>query len=413
MIEIKNLTKRYGEHAAVSDLSITIESGQVYGFLGPNGAGKSTTMNIMTGCLAATSGQVLIDGFDIYKDSAEAKARIGYLPEQPPLYTDMTPLEYLRFVGEAKGLRRGELADQVAIAMDRTQIAPMKDRLIRNLSKGYRQRVGIAQALLGNPDVIILDEPMVGLDPAQILEMRSLIRELGQTHTVILSSHILSEISAVCDRIMIISAGRLMASGTPEELAEMMTASDTLQLEVRGSADAVRSALSCVEGIERLTLNGTDVPPGAEIGTLDAQEQDVPQEAAPACEEAEEPTPDALPAENGEDGICRVVIYCARGCDLREAVFFAFCDARLPILLMQHRSMSLEQVFLEITAEAEAPAEEPETYLFGNEFVKDTDESADESGWTEEMLRPMESIDVPELVDIPEQQEGDDIGSDL
>ena len=211
MIEVNHLTKQYGDHTAVSDLSFTIEDGQIYGFLGPNGAGKSTTMNIMTGCLAATSGEVKIGGYDIFEESREAKRLIGYLPEQPPLYLDRTPREYLRFVGRAKGLSGKELAAQVEHVMSVTQTGDVADRLIKNLSKGYKQRVGIAQALLGNPKIIILDEPTVGLDPRQIIEIRDLIKSLGKEHTVILSSHILSEVQAVCQTILIISKGRLVA----------------------------------------------------------------------------------------------------------------------------------------------------------------------------------------------------------
>ena len=211
MIEVKHLTKLYGEHTAVSDLSFTTEDGRIYGFLGPNGAGKSTTMNIMTGCLAATSGDVRIDGHDIFEDANEAKKLIGYLPEQPPLYIDSTPREYLQFVAEAKRVAKSDIKRQIAQVMEVTQITDVADRLIRNLSKGYRQRVGVAQALLGSPQLIILDEPTVGLDPAQVIELRRLIRELGRTHTVILSSHILSEVKAVCDKALILSQGHLAA----------------------------------------------------------------------------------------------------------------------------------------------------------------------------------------------------------
>ena len=232
MIEVKHLCKRYVEHVAVDDLSFTIENGHVYGFLGPNGAGKSTTMNILTGCLAATSGTVSIDGFDIFEDAAEAKSRIGYLPEIPPLYQDMTVREYLTFVAKAKGVGRktqtrtsraevkAAMHTQLAAAMAVTQIEDVADRLIKNLSKGYKQRVGIAQALLGGPEIIILDEPTVGLDPKQIIEIRDLIRALGKAHTVILSSHILSEVRSICDRLLIIAGGKLVADDTPEHLEQ-------------------------------------------------------------------------------------------------------------------------------------------------------------------------------------------------
>ncbi len=322
MIEVKHLTKQYGDHTAVSDLSFTIDSGQIYGFLGPNGAGKSTTMNILTGCLAATSGEVRINGFDIYEDANRAKKCIGYLPEQPPLYTDMTPKEYLRFVGQAKGLHRAALNDQVRLAMERTQITEMQDRLIRHLSKGYKQRVGIAQALLGDPEIVILDEPTVGLDPKQIIEIRDLIQDLGRDHTVILSSHILSEVQAVCDVVMIIAHGRLVASDTPENLSRLLAGSSTLHLTVRAAEEDVRAALEPIEGIELLT-----VTPSAE-----------------------------------EDGALELSIQFPPELDLREPVFFAMCDARLPVLAMNLVKISLEDVFLELTADA--PEEEPETYIF-------------------------------------------------
>jgi len=211
LIEVKHLTKRYGSHTAVSDLSFTVEKGQIYGFLGPNGAGKSTTMNIMTGCLAATSGEVVIGGYDIFQDAAQAKKLIGYLPEQPPLYLDRTPREYLRFVARAKGIPEKRIPGELDRVMTVTGTLDVADRLMKNLSKGYRQRVGVAQALLGSPQLIILDEPTVGLDPAQVIELRHLIRELGRTHTVILSSHILSEVKAVCDKALILSQGHLAA----------------------------------------------------------------------------------------------------------------------------------------------------------------------------------------------------------
>lgn len=218
MIEVRNLCKDYGAHRAVRDLNFTIEPGHVYGFLGPNGAGKSTTMNILTGCLAATSGEVFIDEFDIFEDAKEAKSRIGYLPEQPPLYLDMTVGEFLGFVADVKAVDKETRAEHLAAIMALTQIEDVENRMIKNLSKGYKQRVGIAQALVGNPEIIILDEPTVGLDPRQIIEIRQLIKELGKEHTVILSSHILSEVRSVCDRLLIIAKGELVADDTPEAL---------------------------------------------------------------------------------------------------------------------------------------------------------------------------------------------------
>ena len=249
MIEVRNLTKKYGDHLAVNDLSFTIEKGKIYGLLGPNGAGKSTTMNIITGCLAATSGTVLIDGHDIFEEPIEAKRHIGYLPEQPPLYTDMTAAEYLDFVARAKGMPYDAALRQEKEVMQLTGIEPVKDRLLKNLSKGYRQRVGIAQAMLGDPDVIILDEPTVGLDPKQIIEIRDLIKKLGSIKTVILSSHILAEISAVCDHVMIISHGRLVADDSIEDLENSVNSANDLSLKVRGSAVDVKRILAGVGGI--------------------------------------------------------------------------------------------------------------------------------------------------------------------
>ena len=244
MIEVSHLTKRYGGHTAVSNLSFTIEKGQIYGFLGPNGAGKSTTMNIMTGCLAASEGEVRIDGHDIFEEPQQAKRLIGYLPEQPPLYLDRTPREYLTFVGRAKGIKDKTLPEQIGRVMEVTQITDVADRLIKHLSKGYRQRVGIAQALLGDPEVVILDEPTVGLDPKQIIEIRSLIQSLGQKHTVILSSHILSEVQAVCQTILIISKGHLVACDTPENLERLFSGSAAVDLTVEAGEAQTREILA-------------------------------------------------------------------------------------------------------------------------------------------------------------------------
>ena len=219
MIEVRNLVKQYGTHRALDDLSFDVEDNEVFGFLGPNGAGKSTTMNIITGYLAPTSGTVSIDGHDIVEDSIGAKRLIGYLPELPPLYMDMTPKEYLKFVAEAKGVKKAEMKDELDRVMEKTAIADVQNQIIKTLSKGYRQRVGMAEAIIGSPKVIIMDEPTVGLDPVQIIEFRDMIRELGKDHTVIISSHILAEISEICHKIMIIVKGKLVAIDTPENLA--------------------------------------------------------------------------------------------------------------------------------------------------------------------------------------------------
>ena len=247
MIEVKDLTKRYGKNVAVDHLNFRVKKGQIYGFLGPNGAGKTTTMNMLTGYLAASEGKILIDGHDISEEPMEARRCIGYLPEMPPLYLNMTPLEYLEFAAELKRLPKEQQDDAVRKVMEQTQIWDMQDRLIRNLSKGYRQRVGLAQALLGDPKVLILDEPMVGLDPKQIIEIRELIRSLGKKHTVILSSHILSEITSICDHVMIISQGKLVASDTPEKLGQYMKSSDVMELRIRGSAEACEKAKRLLE----------------------------------------------------------------------------------------------------------------------------------------------------------------------
>lgn len=309
MIKVEHLTKKYGEVLALDDLSFEIEEGQVYGFLGPNGAGKSTTMNIMTGCLSATAGSVTIGGHDAFEEPDAAKRLIGYLPEQPPLYMNETPLEYLRFVGEAKGLRGSELAAQIEEVAEQAGTSGVMRRRIGDLSKGYRQRVGIAQALLGEPRVIILDEPTVGLDPIQIIEIRDLIRSLGQSHTVILSSHILSEVQAICDKILIIAHGRLVAFDTPAKLEERLAATGELSLTTDVSLNAARKALA---GVKTL----------AEV----------------------------LP-EMGTDGFTHLRLRAAQE-DLyatAREVFFAFAERRLAILELRLNKASLEDVFLELT----------------------------------------------------------------
>ena len=324
MIEVKHLTKRYGGHTAVSDLSFEIDKGVIYGFLGPNGAGKSTTMNIITGCLGATEGEVLVDGHSVSEEPMEAKKRIGYLPELPPLYTDMTPEEYLRFVAEAKGVSRKEQAEQIAAIMEKTGIVQVSHRLIRNLSKGYKQRVGIAQALLGKPEVIILDEPTVGLDPAQIIEIRDLIRELGKEHTIVLSSHILSEVQAVCDSIMIISGGKLVASDTTENLTRRFAGTQTLHLEADADEKTMRKVLDRVEGIASV-----EVKPAEKENTV-------------------------LLVKAEEDK------------DIRAKVFKAFAKENVTLLEMTTVHADLEDVFLELTqsdapAQSEAAPQAPDT----------------------------------------------------
>ena len=254
MIEVNNLVKRYGDHTAVDHLSFKIEKGKIYGFLGPNGAGKSTTMNMITGYIASTEGTVTIDGHDILDEPEQAKKCIGYLPEMPPLYFDMTVGEYMNFVADLKKIPKDQKKSMVEEVMEMVKITDMKNRLIKNLSKGYRQRVGLAQAILGYPEVIILDEPTVGLDPKQIIEIRDLIKSLKKKHTVILSSHILSEVSAVCDYVLIISHGKLVASDTPENLGKLAEGSNTLNLLVKGDKDHIRIALGQISDIKDIKI---------------------------------------------------------------------------------------------------------------------------------------------------------------
>lgn len=306
MIQVTELSKSYGGHRAIRDLNFTVEKGKIYGFLGPNGAGKSTTMNIMTGCLAPSGGHVRIGGHDIIEESIAAKRLIGYLPEQPPLYPDMTVKEYLSFVASMKELRGTEKKSQIAEVMEKTAVSDVAHRLIRQLSKGYKQRVGVAQAILGKPEVVILDEPTVGLDPKQIMEIRELIRSLGGEHTVILSSHILSEVRAVCDRIIIISQGRLVAEDTPENLEKLFAGNSSLELCVRG----------CCRQVEEIAEKLPDVQ--------------------------------KLSCEMGENGLCRVSLMSSS--DIAEEVFFAFAERSIPIVSMIPGHASLEDVYLELTA---------------------------------------------------------------
>lgn len=319
MIKVEHLTKCYGDFMAVKDLSFEIEQGHVYGFLGPNGAGKSTTMNIMTGCLSATDGTVKIDGHDIWEEPKEAKKLIGYLPEQPPLYMNETPEEYLRFVGEAKGLKGQELRRQVEEVIAQTKIENVRHRLISKLSKGYKQRVGIAQALLGNPKVIILDEPTVGLDPLQIIEIRDLIKQLGEKHTVILSSHILSEVQAICEKILIINKGKLVAFDTTENLEKMLLTSTELSFQTEASKAETEEILKDFQEISECQMEET------------------------------------------EDGMCRVTVQIGEA-DAKEVsrqLFFAFAKKEKAIAEMATKKFSLEDVFLELT-EADEPEEEQE-----------------------------------------------------
>ena len=272
MLQVEHLTRRYGPVTAVDDLSFEISSDGVYGFLGPNGAGKSTTMNIMTGCLSATSGTVKISGYDIYEQPKEAKRRIGYLPEQPPLYLGETPEEYLHFVGEAKGLRGGTLRRQMEEVIAETGIGEMRGRCIDALSKGYRQRVGIAQALLGTPEIVILDEPTVGLDPLQILEIRLLIASLGRSRTVLISSHILSEVQTMCSKILIIAHGKLVAFDAPEKLEERMAAPGEITVAAETDAQTAKAMIETLPGAARVSVAAEDGPGRSRLTVISGTE---------------------------------------------------------------------------------------------------------------------------------------------
>ena len=308
MIEVSNLVKKYGDHTAVDHLSFQIEKGKIYGFLGPNGAGKSTTMNMITGYIASTEGKVMIDGHDILEEPEAAKKCIGYLPEMPPLYFDMTVLEYMKFAADLKKIPRNQKDKQIKEVMDMVKITDMKDRLIKNLSKGYRQRVGLAQAILGYPEVIILDEPTVGLDPKQIIEIRDLIKSLKQKHTVILSSHILSEVRAVCDYVLIISHGKLVASDTPDNLERLAAGSNSLLMKVKGEKDTIRKKLETIEGVTAVEMS------------YDSDEE-----------------------------LWKTKISIEENVDIREEVFYAMAKTNCPIYEMQVKRVSLEDVFLELT----------------------------------------------------------------
>ena len=340
MIEVNDLVKRYGDHTAVDHLSFQIEKGKIYGFLGPNGAGKSTTMNIITGYIASTEGKVTIDGHDILEEPEEAKKCIGYLPEQPPLYFDMTVLEYMKFVADLKKIPKNKKSDMIKDVMDMVGITSMSNRLIKNLSKGYRQRVGLAQAIMGYPDIIILDEPTVGLDPKQIIEIRSLIKNLKKKHTVILSSHILSEVSAVCDYVLIISHGKLVASDTPDNLSRLAAGSNNLMITAKGEKTVIRDVIEGIEGVDKVDISG------------------------------------------GENGNWNVKVAMAENTDIRENVFYAMASAKCPILEMGVKRVSLEDVFLELTEgekKDHAPSDKKETWKPVSDKKEDKVETPEEN----------------------------------
>ena len=307
MIEIKNLTKRYGRKKAVDNVSFTVEKGEILGFLGPNGAGKTTTMNILTGYISSNEGSVTVDGFDILKNPEEVKKRIGYLPENPPLYLDMTVIDYLNFVYDLKNVKlvKKEHIDEI---MNLVKITDVSMRLIKNLSKGYKQRVGLAQALIGNPEILVLDEPTVGLDPKQINEIRDLIKKLGKERTIILSSHILPEVSAICERVIIISKGKIVASDTLENISKNISGATTIVARIEGNLDEVTNVINLIEGV-----NSVSSKPSTDDGAND------------------------------------YTISTNEGFDIRKPLFFALSEKQLPILLLNKQTLSLEDVFLQLT----------------------------------------------------------------
>ncbi|MBR2740706.1 MAG: ABC transporter ATP-binding protein [Oscillospiraceae bacterium] len=319
MVEVSHLTKKYGDFTAVSDLSFTIEDGLIYGFLGPNGAGKSTTMNIMTGCLSATEGEVIIEGHDIFEEAKEAKKCIGYLPEIPPLYPDLTPVEYLEFVARAKGVPANELDEQIENVMEETGITVYANRLIKNLSKGYKQRVGIAQAIIGRPSLIILDEPTVGLDPKQIIEIRNLIKSLGRKHTVVLSSHILSEVQAICDRVMIISRGKLVAFDAPENLESLMLGEAAIEVKANCGKDVIEPVIQKMDFVTEYDLSE-------------------------------------------DEGVCTAIVRIGENDrqKMQAEMFRIFGENAVPVFQMTPVKASLEDVFIELTHGSSEPDPEPE-----------------------------------------------------
>ena len=309
MVEVTSLTKRYGSVTAVDDISFKADSGEILGFLGPNGAGKSTTMNIITGYISSTSGTVTVDGYDILSDPKQAKMRIGYLPEIPPLYIDMTVRRYLDFMFDLKRVKLPK-KEHVEEVMRLVHITDKGDRIIKNLSKGYKQRVGFAQALLGNPPVLILDEPTVGLDPKQIIEIRSLIRSLGKKHTVIFSSHVLSEVSEICDRVIVIAGGKIVADAKTDELAATLSGNLKLSLLIEGTPSTVITELKKIPGV---------------TGVRKERES--------------------------SDNVCKYTVDYNKGADIRRDVFSAMARVNCPILEMQSGNESLEEMFLRLTKE--------------------------------------------------------------
>lgn len=310
MIEIQNLTKKYGQITAVDNLNFTVNKGEILGFLGPNGAGKSTTMNIITGYLPSTEGTVKVNGFDIMENPTEVKKRIGYLPEHPPIYMDMTVREYLDFASDLKLVERKQKKSQMNDIMELVKVTHVRDRLIKNLSKGYKQRVGLAQALIGSPDVLVLDEPTVGLDPKQIIEIRKLIKALGKEHTIILSSHILPEVSAVCERVVIINKGKIVAVDTPDNLSKGFGTESKLSVTIAGPKSSIEGYVKDIYGVKYIEAN----------------------------------------IEKEKD-VINYVIESDKNIDIRRPLFFAMAKAGYPILELKSMDMTLEDIFLSVTTE--------------------------------------------------------------
>lgn len=308
MIQIENVTKRYGSHVALDNLNFTVNKGEVIGFLGPNGAGKSTTMNIITGYISASEGSVKVDGVDILENPEKVKSKIGYLPELPPLYMDMTVIEYLQFVSKLKKVKKDSIDPSLQRIMNLVKVNHVQNRLIKNLSKGYKQRVGLAQALIGDPEVLILDEPTVGLDPKEIIEIRNLIKSIGKEHTIILSSHILSEVSAVCDRVLIMSKGKLVATGTPDELSKKLSLGNKLLLRVKGSKSSVVESIKEIQEVSLVREQGVREPETVDV-LVEAKDE----------------------------------------IDIREKLFVKLSQKGYPILMMKNMDLTLEDIFLQVT----------------------------------------------------------------
>ncbi len=371
MIEVKNLTKKFGKITAVDNISFTVNTGEIVGFLGPNGAGKSTSMNIMTGFISATEGTVVIDGHDILEEPEKAKRQIGYLPENPPVYGDMTVTEYLEFVCDLKGVKKSERPNMIGDILRTVRLSEVRGRIIKNLSKGYRQRVGLAQAIVGYPDLLILDEPTVGLDPGQVLEMREVIKNLGEKHTVILSSHILQEVNAVCDRIIIINKGKLVADSPAERLSDNIVG-NRVYVEVKADKEKLEELLSSAPDIEGFTANEKDGISSAE------------------CEGVE-------------------------GCDIRETIFGLCCKEGLPLLVLKPVDMSLEEIFMNVIngsiEEEEIAAEAAlQTENASNDENVITDDEADVS---EEITDGEEAAETTDNIENTEEKEDGENDSDL